>query len=390
VERPDVYCQNCRSQNSLRDTHCRNCGTRLLLVVFPQSLQYDTNHVPSFYEDHLLERVSLLELRLVQMSESLRIAMEIIREQGKLIKENHNQVRLLNKRLGNQTNKKAPEQKRNTSDKRAQTIEKAVAEHDSRNVELFTKLLTEGVKLLEKADEKEAFRMLERAALLSPRNVPLIFFTAKNYFFAEKFADAKKHLEHAFALAPDNADVLFLLGVIYADEGETEKARLFLSILAENEKTSRVVNFIWGMLAASEESWVESGAAFKLALENEPAAELLYLIGCVNFQQRDDAAALKIFQRANSLDPEYADAWFMQAVVYHRQNDSEREKNMLRNASELREAGAQCAEFLQKNRLDLDAALPFQHFKKAGGRLLTNGALRLTRFLKNEIDKAIE
>ena len=74
-------------------SHCQNCGTRLLLVVFPQSLQYDTNHVPSFYEDHLLERVSLLELRLVQMSESLRIAMEIIREQGKIVKENQNQVR---------------------------------------------------------------------------------------------------------------------------------------------------------------------------------------------------------------------------------------------------------------------------------------------------------
>ena len=87
MERTPVYCQNCRSRNSLRDTHCQNCGTRLLLVVFPQSLQFDTNHVPSYYEDHLLERVSLLELRLVQMSESLRIAMEIIREQGKIVRE---------------------------------------------------------------------------------------------------------------------------------------------------------------------------------------------------------------------------------------------------------------------------------------------------------------
>jgi tetratricopeptide (TPR) repeat protein len=389
VERPDVYCQNCRSQNSLRDTHCRNCGTRLLLVVFPQSLQYDTNHVPSFYEDHLLERVSLLELRLVQMSESLRIAMEIIREQGKIVKENQHQVRLLNKKLGNQGDAKRTGDKSAAQNKVSQTIENIVAEHDSPNVELFTKLLSEGLKLLEKNEEKEAFRMLERAALLSPRNVLLLLFTAKNYFFADKFSEAKKYLEKAFELAPDNTDILFLLGVISADEGDTEKARLFLSILAENHKTSPIVNFIWGILAAFEEKWTESTAAFKVAAEQGDFAELQYLIGCAYFQQNDLAPALLHFQKAVAFDRKYSDAWFMQAVVYHLQDDETREKNMLKNSSELTEAAAQSAEFLRKNNLELETALPFQHFKKKNARLLTGGALRLARFLKNEIVKAI-
>lgn len=387
MEKTPVYCQNCRTKNSLKETHCQNCGTRLLLVVFPQSLQYDTNHVPSFYEDHLLERVSLLELRLVQMSESLRIALEIIREQGKIVKENQHQVRLLNKRLGGQWLKKAD--KPDVPDKINRTIENIVAEHDSPNIELFTKLLHEGIQLLEKNEEKEAFRMLERAVLLSPRNVSLALFTAKTYFFADKFADAKKYLERAFEFAPDNTEVLFLLGVIYADDADTEKARLFLSILAENEKTATVVNFIWGILAAFEENWTESLAAFKLASEHAEFAEIYYLAGCACFQQADYVSALRNFQKAISLDRNYADAWFMQAAIYHLQRD-EREKNMLENAAGLKEAGAQCAEFLRKNKLDLDAALPFQHFKKKDARILTGGALRLSRFLKSEIFKAIE
>ena len=390
MERTSIYCQNCRTQNSLRDTHCQHCGTRLLLVVFPQSLQYDTNHVPSFYEDHLLERVSLLELRLVQMSESLRIAMEIIREQGKIVKENQSQVRVLNKKLGIQSAKNTEESRATAHDKKSQTIKDIIAEHDSPNVELFTKLIAEGVKLLEKNEEKEAFRMLERAVLLSPRNVALLFLTAKNYFFADKYSDAKKYLEKAFELAPENINVLFLLGVIYADEADTEKARLFLSILAENEKTSHIVNFIWGILAAFEENWAESVAAFKLALEKAEIPELHYLLGAVYFHQNDDISALQHFQRAISLDRKYSDAWFMQAVIYHLQKDSEREKNMFQNASELKEAGAQCAEFLRKNKLNLEIALPFQHFKKKNARLLTSGALRLARFLKAEIGKAIE
>lgn len=390
MERTPVYCQNCRTQNSLKETHCQNCGTRLLLVVFPQSLQYDTNHVPSFYEDHLLERVSLLELRLVQMSESLRIAMEIIREQGKIVKENQQQVRQLNKKIGNPRSEKKAEIVTDASDNISKMLANIVAEHDSPNAGLFSKLLSEGVKLLGQNEEKEAFRMLERAALLSPRNVSLLFFVARNYFFADKFSEAKKQLEKAFELAPDNPDVLFLTGTILADEGETEKARLFLSILAENEKTARVVNFIWGILAAFEESWTESAAAFKLALEHGDLPELQYLTGCAYFQQGDEISALRHFQRAVSLDPNYSDAWFMQAVVYHLQTDADGEKDMLENAAELKESGAQCAEFLRKNKHKTETALPFQHFRKKTARLLTGGALRLTRFLKSEISKAID
>jgi Tfp pilus assembly protein PilF len=374
----------------LRDTHCQNCGTRLLLVVFPQSLQYDTNHVPSFYEDHLLERVSLLELRLVQMSESLRLATEIIREQGKIVRENQQQVKLLKKRLGGQGDKKTNALNAPPPNRFAQTIEKAVAEHDSPNGALFAKLLIEGVELLEKTEEKEAFRMLERAVLLSPRNLSLLFFIAKNYFFADKFAEAKKHLERAFELAPDNEDVLFLLGVICADAGETEKARLFLSILAENESTALIVNFIWGILAAFEENWTESVAAFKVAAAIEETAELQYLIGAAYFQQKDDAAALRYLKDAVSVDRKYCDAWFMQAVIYRIQNDERRVANMLETAAEIREAGAQCAEFIQKNNLHLKTALPFQYLKRENSRLLTGAAPRLVRFLKSQITKVFE
>lgn len=396
MERTSIYCQNCRSQNSLRETHCQQCGTRLLLVVFPNSLQYDTNHVPSFYEDHLLERVSLLELRLVQMSEGLRIAMDIIREQGKITKENQKQVKFLNQKLGitdeepdkiNQILQESPE---SGKVKTSQIIENIVAEHDSPNTELFTKLFKEGVKLLGQNEEKEAFRMLERAVLLSPRNIPLLSFVAKTCFFADKFSDAKKYFEKVFELAPDDLEILLFLGSIYADEAETEKARRFLSILAENEKTSRVVNFIWGMLAAFEENWTESIAAFKLALGKEEIPELQYLIGCAYFQTKDEVLALRHLQKAISLDRKYSDSWFMQSLIYRLQDDSEREKNMLQNASETTEAGAQCLEFLRKDNLNLEIVLPFQHFKKKNARLINGGALRLARFFRREIRNAID
>ena len=78
VKTTAIYCQSCRAANDSNETHCQECGTRLLLVVFPSSLQYDTNHVPTYYEDHLLERVTLLELRIAQISERLESAFDFL------------------------------------------------------------------------------------------------------------------------------------------------------------------------------------------------------------------------------------------------------------------------------------------------------------------------
>ncbi|MGI8554963.1 MAG: hypothetical protein ACR2LT_01200, partial [Pyrinomonadaceae bacterium] len=83
------YCQNCREKNMMGEPHCRKCGTRLMLVVFPQSLKYDTNHVPTYYEDHLLERVTSLELRLSQITERLATTLDLMLRQTKSTHTDH-------------------------------------------------------------------------------------------------------------------------------------------------------------------------------------------------------------------------------------------------------------------------------------------------------------
>ncbi len=83
------YCQKCREQNTLGEQSCRRCGTRLMLVVFPQSLKYDTNYVPTYYEDHLLERVTSLELRLSQITERLAATLDLMLRQTKTAHTDH-------------------------------------------------------------------------------------------------------------------------------------------------------------------------------------------------------------------------------------------------------------------------------------------------------------
>lgn len=398
------YCQNCRAANTVGETHCRRCGTRLLLVVFPQSLKYDTNYVPSFYEDHLLERVSLLELRLAQVTEQLAMAYEFISREAKSFQRDHALLQSffetlqtvnpdLSELLSQNTLELFDEKKANlaTKNKQEQTLSEIFAAHDAKQIELFSHLVKEGIKLLRENEEKQAFRNLERAALLSPKNVPLLIFIAEHLFRADKFEAAKKNLETAFELEPQNEKILLLLGVIYADEADAERARKFLSVLINHPHKNFCVNYVWGMLAAYESNWTESLAAFKQAAEDLPAPEIYYLIGCVYFELGHHKNALQFLQKAISADIKYADAWFMQSIIYTLLENEESAQNARAAALESKEAGAQCLEFLKgKKHANLDAALPFLHFKKENKCLLTKGALRLTKFFREQIFKSIE
>jgi tetratricopeptide (TPR) repeat protein len=403
VEKVACYCQNCRTANNLGETQCRSCGTRLLLVVFPQSLKFDTNHVPSYYEDHLLERVTLLELRLAQVTEQLAMAYEFIKREAKSIQKDRALLNSffegleksnpeLSEILNRQNVKDSPEEKGKLlfENKQEAILQEILAFQDLRQTELFTHLVREGFNLLRGNEEKQAFQMLERAIVISRDNVPLNLFIAENLFRVDKFSEAKIHLENLFELDAQNEKVLLLLGSIYADAAQSEKARKLLSVLVENPKTAGLVNYIWGMTAAFEKNWTESLAAFKQCLQNAETPEIYYLIGCVYFQLTDYKNALRFLKKAVSLDVKFADAWFMQSVIYKILADYEIAKTSIQSALESKEAGAQCLEFLKRQKeFDMETALPFLHFPKTKN-LLTKGSLRLNKFFREQIFKSLD
>lgn len=398
-----IYCQSCRAANPLSETHCRECGTRLLLVVFPNSLQYDTNHVPTYYEDHLLERVTLLELRITQISERLESAFDLLhrgldafQKEQILLQSFLEIIERTNPEFAEILNGKSLEIKseiknrQTENDKRKQILSEILTLHKNPNAELFTHLIKEGIKLLSEKEEREAFQMLERAALLSPNNVALHFLIAENLFRVDKYAEARNHLEKIIDSAPTDPKILFLLGSIYADYAESEKARRLLSILTGSPENAPIVNFIWGMLAAFEDNWTEAIAAFKEATGKNEFAEAHYLIGCAYFQLKSESAALRHLQKAVSIDAGFSDAWFMQSIIYKSQENFDGEKNAFEIALEQKESGAQSLEYLQgKKMIKLETALPFAHFQKKNARILTGGSLRLTKFIREMILRAI-
>ncbi len=375
-----------------------------MLVVFPPSIRHDDGITPSYYEDHLLERVSLLELRLAQVMGQLTMVYEFIRSEIKSFQKDHTllesffeTIERVNPDLSNLLSENCLEifdekkEKLAFENKQEQILSEIIINHNHNQTELFTHLVKESQKSLEKNEEKQAFSMLDRAILLSPQNVPLLVFTAEHFFRTEKFDPARINLEKAFEIAPHNEKVLLLLGAIYADQAKSESARQLLSVLINKPEKNVCLNYIWGMLAAFEGNWTESIAAFKQSLQIGETAEIHYLIGCVFFQLNRFEAALAHLQSAILLDTKFADAWFMQSLIYQISNNKEAAKNAMNEALQSKETGAQSLEYLNRKKIpDLEIALPFLHFSQKEKQLLTKGSRRLSKFFREKIFKALE
>jgi tetratricopeptide (TPR) repeat protein len=396
-----IYCQFCRAANSISDSHCSECGTRLLLAVFPNSLQYDTNQTPSFYEDHLLERVSLLELRHAQLSEALGGVVEVIRDQSRIIKEERDLIKELYAILGMlKTDETARireawdavlERRIGETGAPADGFASIIESYDGGNPELFAKLISEGREHLRGENERQAIRVLERARLLSPRNFPLLLHCARRLFAIDKYEAALESAADALSVRPDDVSALFLAGILNAETGNADAARRHLGILVNENGFAAAINLVWGLLAARDGNWTECIAAFKQGAAVRPAAEFDYLTGCAYFQLGRLPMAVRHFGGAVRSDPGYSDAWFMKGLAHGRAGEASKADDAFANAGAKSESGAQCAELLRRKNIGFDGeALPFRHFAKSGTPVVSGASLRIRRFFRTEVDRLID
>jgi hypothetical protein len=77
------YCQKCLAGNPLGQEFCARCGTRLMIVVEPRAARFEVEGDSGIaQEDHLLERVSALEYRLLRVMDRLEQTLELMLRQA--------------------------------------------------------------------------------------------------------------------------------------------------------------------------------------------------------------------------------------------------------------------------------------------------------------------
>src|SRR5438067_8296682 len=87
-------CQKCCAANPLGQEFCLRCGTRLMIVVQPPSMRIGpTDTTPN--EEHLLERLTILENTLARLAERLEQGLKLLLRQSETAYANHALVKSL-------------------------------------------------------------------------------------------------------------------------------------------------------------------------------------------------------------------------------------------------------------------------------------------------------
>jgi hypothetical protein len=78
--RPTIshYCQKCLAANPLGQEFCARCGTRLMIIVEPSSLRFESGTTGLSTDEHLLERISAAENRVARLAERLERSLDLL------------------------------------------------------------------------------------------------------------------------------------------------------------------------------------------------------------------------------------------------------------------------------------------------------------------------
>src|SRR5258708_2103399 len=87
-----IHCQRCLTANPLGHELCRHCGTKLLLMAPAPT---DAGLIGHSLEEHLLERISILEYSLIRATERVERIIDLVERLAENTSYDHNFIQSL-------------------------------------------------------------------------------------------------------------------------------------------------------------------------------------------------------------------------------------------------------------------------------------------------------
>lgn len=338
VRQRQIICQRCLAPNALGLDLCARCGTRLMLVVEPSTLRFEEElMVSGDYDEHLLERISILENHLQRIVERLEQTLDLMFRQNRTAYFDHTLLQTLigllaesgavnEKRLETlwRSRCERDEAKTDERDRQEDFCTRVLASYHGTQRELLMRLVKEGLELLTGEQKARGIRRLERAAALAPDNAALNAFLGEHFFRAGKTAPAREYLARAHMTDPENGHLQLLLGLVCGDAGETARAKELLSGAVRRTGSSFAAHYALGRLLMAESDWKSALAEFKRALAARPCPEAHYVVGLVYYQLERPRMALRHLLSAVEMDPGYAEAFYLAGLVHLRLGERRR------------------------------------------------------------------
>ena len=345
-----MICQVCGTANELDRELCRKCQSKLL-VVSGTAGSYDetrSGEEDVSLDEHLLERVSVLEEVVKRSAETLRMLLDAAKRQernGFVAQTGLLALKDLLERKGLVGEEEMVDLWERQVDHHMVALEKRerFLERKERMLggaggprrDRVRALLADAETAFYALDPDRAVKALEEAFRLDRANAELAFFLGETYFNEGESERAVSMLRQVLAKEPRHFEALVYAGVLESDAGHPERALDLLKTAVSVRPDAFLPYFAVGALHALSGQLPKAEAYLKQALGVEENAQAYSLMGAIAYERGRLAEAIDAFQKAVRLDPDDEESLYQLGLCYLDRGWTQKAAERFRSALEL-------------------------------------------------------
>jgi tetratricopeptide (TPR) repeat protein len=328
-----VLCQSCGAPNPADRDLCQRCQQKLLILSGPPSEEteeFAQEREGDFsLDEHLLERVSILEEAVKRTAETVGRLVEALHKQEKnllvsqtgfgtlreLLERRHMIVR---QEWADLWQEKMEYQLR-ALEKRERFMgvkDRIAALYHGERRKVFIEHLDEAEYALFSFDVERARFGLEQAFKLDRDNYELALFLGETAFNEGETEVALGYFTRVLESRSDHFEALVFSGVICHESGDSARAETMLREAVSIYPEAFLPHFSLGAVYASAGDLSRAVAHLVRACELEPVPQALYLLGNCFYEMGRSGDAVRCLREAVRLDPAFEEAHYLLGLAY--------------------------------------------------------------------------
>ncbi|HTQ81203.1 MAG TPA: tetratricopeptide repeat protein [Thermoanaerobaculia bacterium] len=329
-----MFCQVCGAKNPDDQEYCLRCHQKLLVLsgtlVEDEESYEETAAEESFsFDEHLLERISILEEAVKRTAETVRQLLGALHKQEKNILIGQTGLQALRelleqkKYIGWEEWNDLWESKMDYQllalEKRERFLaikERIAALHHGDKRKVFLQHLEDAEYALFGFDIERAVAALEAAYKLDRDNYELAYFLGETHFNEGETEAALSYFSHVLEVKPDHYEGLVYSGVIHYERGDAQRAEEHLKRAVALYPDSFLPHFSLGAVYAGQGNLSRAVLFLERAAALDPVPQALYLLGSCFYEMGKLQPAVRHLQEAVRHDPAFEEAYHLLGLAY--------------------------------------------------------------------------
>jgi tetratricopeptide (TPR) repeat protein len=329
-----MFCQVCGARNPDDQEYCLRCHQKLLvlsgtLVEDEEAYEEQVAEESFSFDEHLLERISILEEAVKRTAETVRQLLGALHKQEKNILIGQTGLSALRELLeqknyiGWEEWSDLWESKMDYQllalEKRERFLaikERIAALHHGDKRKVFLQYLEDAEYALFAFDIERAVAALEAAYKLDRDNYELAYFLGETHFNEGETEQALTYFSHVLDVKPDHYEGLVYSGVIYYERGDAQRAEGHLKRAVALYPDSFLPHFSLGAVYAGQGNLAMAVLFLERAVALDPVPQALYLLGSCFYEMGKLQPAVRHLQEAVRHDPAFEEAYHLLGMAY--------------------------------------------------------------------------